>query len=235
MKSRPWNPDSSSRLASRQAACAISLWSISRTTIADPVVPWVHTTSTITAPSTCPCQQTIMRFAGRPGINCCNVTIGFSCLLFHNANGSRSTIIRFQVTDHGIGRNMLVSSSAASVIEWATRTPYPPHVPSRLSTTGPPICSNHERKSSRDRAGLLCGTRISSSCATSCSRSRLSTTLKWAAAPSDRAIRSRSLGSLLYRWCNWDTTPSSHGMMSWGDVAAIACWSVPREWVLLYV
>ena len=175
-----------------------------------------------------------MRFAGRPGINSCSVTVGFSCPLFHNASGSRSTTIRLQANVHGIGRSMRVNTCAASVSERTTRTPFPPQVPSCLSTTVSPTRSNHARRSSTDSARLVRGTRMRNSCATSCSRSRLSTTPKCAAAPRERSIRVRSSGRSSWSWCNCQTTPSSQGITSFGQVAAIAFCSVLSELTRLY-
>jgi hypothetical protein len=149
--------------------------------------------------------------------------------LFHNASGSRSTTIRLQANVQGIGRSMRVNTCAASGSDRATCTPFPPQVPSCLSTTVSPIRSNHARRSSADCARLVRGARMRSSCATSCNRSRLSTTPKCAAAPRERSMRGRNSGRSSWSWCNCHTTPSSQGITSFGHVAAITLCSVLSE------
>jgi hypothetical protein len=66
MKSKPKNPDKSSRRAIRAAESIISEFSTTRTTDAGPVGPSALITSTAIPANTFPFQQTTAQFPGRP-------------------------------------------------------------------------------------------------------------------------------------------------------------------------
>ncbi len=202
------------RCAIRRAASAISVFCISRTTVAAPVAPAAETTSTVTMDKTSPCQQANIVLAGRPPMNCWMVTRRASRLAHgHSANGSRPIRNCFQ-TAALWGFASLRKATTASSREWAISTPVPPHVPSSLST---PAVFVHQFpcKSSETRTSVA-GVRIPSSAAACSSWPRLRIAGYISGAPNEYSINGLSLDSELCRVCSCQTTASSHGTIRSG-------------------